>query len=81
MIALSEGLQYQWINVMTRVCGEPAVIAVESFVMSRKAGSDARHRLSQDKVHSLLADLGFRIRLHPRHIIKFEEIPCRPTPT
>jgi chemotaxis protein CheZ len=60
VIAFIEGLQFQLIQVITRKSGKTSPdLPPPPEATPKEQGPDARNRLSQDKVDSLLADLGF----------------------
>ncbi|HKI98738.1 MAG TPA: protein phosphatase CheZ [bacterium] len=60
VIAFIEGLQYQLIQVISKDHGEPTVgVPTNSHDSTIQSGPDAHNRLSQDKVDSMLAELGF----------------------
>ncbi len=60
VIAFIESLQFQLIQVISKQSGKPTVAApVAAPHHTLEAGPDAHNRLSQDKVDSMLAELGF----------------------
>lgn len=60
VIAFIESLQYQLIQVISKEGAKPTVeTPADSRDASIEAGPDAHNRLSQDRVDSMLAELGF----------------------
>jgi chemotaxis protein CheZ len=59
VIAFIESLQYQLIQVISKGSGIPTAAAAAPREASTEAGPDAHNRLSQDRVDSMLAELGF----------------------
>jgi len=59
VIAFIEGLQYQLIQVISKDRGSAPITTPPATEGPPEAGPDARNRLSQDRVDSMLAELGF----------------------
>ncbi len=59
VIAFIESLQYQLIQVISRETGKEPVLTTPALDAEDQQGPDALNRLSQDRVDTMLAELGF----------------------